>query len=36
MTLPIWRDKLAAEVAQAKANELAAKSKLRQDKLTWL
>jgi outer membrane protein TolC len=29
MTLPIWRDKLAAEVAQAKANELAAKSKLK-------
>jgi outer membrane protein TolC len=28
MTLPIWRDKLAAEVAQAKANELAAKSRL--------
>ena len=29
MTLPIWRDKLAAEVAQAKANELAAKSRLK-------
>jgi outer membrane protein, heavy metal efflux system len=29
MTLPIWRDKLAAEVAQARANELAAKSKLK-------
>ncbi len=29
MTLPIWRDKLAAEVAQAQANELAAKSRLR-------
>ena len=29
MTLPIWRDKLAAEVAQAKANEMAAKSKLK-------
>jgi len=28
MTLPIWRDKLAAEVAQAKANELAARSRL--------
>jgi outer membrane protein TolC len=28
VTLPIWRDKLAAEVAQAKANELAAKSRL--------
>jgi len=28
MTLPIWRDKLAAEVAQAKANELAAESRL--------
>jgi outer membrane protein TolC len=29
MTLPIWRDKLAAEVAQAQANELSAKSRLR-------
>ena len=29
MTLPIWRDKLAAEVAQAQANELAAKSRLK-------
>jgi outer membrane protein TolC len=29
MSLPIWRDKLAAEVAQAKANELAAKSRLK-------
>ena len=29
MTLPIWRDKIAAEVAQAKANELAAKSRLK-------
>ncbi len=29
MTLPIWRDKLAAEVAQARANGLAAKSKLK-------
>jgi outer membrane protein TolC len=28
MTLPIWRDKLAAEVAQAKATELAAQSRL--------
>jgi len=28
MTLPIWRDKLAAEVAQAQANELAAESRL--------
>lgn len=28
MTLPIWRDKLAAELAQAKANEMAAKSRL--------
>lgn len=27
MSLPIWRDKLAAEVAQAEANELAAKSR---------
>jgi outer membrane protein, heavy metal efflux system len=29
MTLPIWRDKLAAEVAQAQANELAARSRLQ-------
>jgi outer membrane protein TolC len=29
MTLPIWRDKLAAEAAQAKATEMAAKSKLK-------
>jgi len=29
MSLPIWRDKLAAEVAQAKANELAAESRLK-------
>jgi outer membrane protein, heavy metal efflux system len=29
MTLPVWRDKLAAEVAQAKANELAARSRLK-------
>ena len=29
MTLPIWRDKLAAEVAQARANEMAARSKLK-------
>jgi len=29
MTLPIWRDKLAAEIAQAKANELAARSRLK-------
>ena len=29
MTLPVWRDKLAAEIAQAKANELAAKSRLK-------
>ena len=29
MTFPIWRDKLAAEVAQAQANELAAKSRLK-------
>lgn len=27
MTLPIWRDKLAAEIAQAKANELAAQAR---------
>ena len=29
MTLPIWRDKIAAEIAQAQANELAAKSRLK-------
>jgi outer membrane protein, heavy metal efflux system len=29
VTLPIWRDKLVAEVAQARANELAAKSRLK-------
>jgi cobalt-zinc-cadmium efflux system outer membrane protein len=29
MTLPIWRDKTAAEIAQAKANDLAAKSRLK-------
>jgi len=29
MTLPIWRDKLAAELAQAQANELASKSRLK-------
>lgn len=29
MTLPIWRDKLAAEIAQAKANELAATTRLK-------
>lgn len=29
MTLPIWRDKLAAEVTLARANELAAKSRLK-------
>jgi outer membrane protein TolC len=29
MTLPLWRDKLAAEIAHAKANELAAKSRLK-------
>lgn len=29
MSLPIWRDKIAAEIAQAKANELAAKSRLK-------
>jgi len=29
MTLPVWRDKLAAEIAQAKSNELAAKSRLK-------
>ncbi len=29
MSLPIWRDKLAAELAQAKANEMAAKSRLK-------
>lgn len=29
VTLPLWRDKLAAEIAQAQANELAAKSRLK-------
>jgi outer membrane protein, heavy metal efflux system len=29
MTLPIWRDKIAAEIAGAKATELAAKSRLK-------
>ncbi len=29
MTLPIWRDKLAAEIAQARANDLAASSQLK-------
>ncbi len=29
MSLPIWRDKLAAELAQAQAGELAAKSRLK-------
>ena len=29
MTLPVWRDKLAAEVAQARANEMAAQSRLK-------
>ncbi|HXE42809.1 MAG TPA: TolC family protein, partial [Candidatus Baltobacteraceae bacterium] len=29
MTLPVWRDKIAAEIAQAKANDMAAKSKLK-------
>ena len=29
MTLPIWRDKIAAEIAQAQASELAAKSRLK-------
>ncbi|MGO8767111.1 MAG: TolC family protein [Limisphaerales bacterium] len=29
ITLPIWRDKLAAELAQAQVNELAAKSRLK-------
>lgn len=28
MTLPLWRDKTAAEIAQAKADELAAKARL--------
>ena len=28
MTLPVWRDKIAAEIAQAKANELAAQARL--------
>jgi outer membrane protein TolC len=29
MSLPLWRDKIAAEIAGAKANELAAKSRLK-------
>jgi cobalt-zinc-cadmium efflux system outer membrane protein len=29
VTLPIWRDKIAAETAQARANEMAAKSRLK-------
>jgi outer membrane protein, heavy metal efflux system len=29
MSVPIWRDKIAAEIGQAKANELAAKSRLK-------
>ena len=29
MSLPIWRDKIAAEIAQAKANDLAAQSRLK-------
>jgi len=29
MSLPIWRDKIAAEIARAKADELAAKSRLK-------
>ncbi|MGH7940417.1 MAG: TolC family protein [Limisphaerales bacterium] len=29
MSLPIWRDKIAAEIARAKANELTGKSKLK-------
>jgi cobalt-zinc-cadmium efflux system outer membrane protein len=33
MTLPIWRDKIAAEIAQAQANELAAKSRLKAGKI---
>ncbi len=33
MTLPIWRDKLTTEIAQAKANELAAKSRLKAEQI---
>ncbi|MGD0744674.1 MAG: TolC family protein [Verrucomicrobiota bacterium] len=29
MSLPVWRDKIAAEIAQARANEMAAKSRLK-------
>jgi len=29
MTLPVWRDKITAEIAQAQANDLAAKSRLK-------
>jgi outer membrane protein, heavy metal efflux system len=33
MTLPIWRDKLAAQVAQAKAQEMAARSRLSAEQI---
>ena len=33
MSLPIWRDKLAAEVAQAKAEELSARSRLSAEQI---
>ena len=33
MTLPIWRDKLAAEVAQAQAGELAARARLSAEQI---
>ncbi len=33
MTLPIWRDKIAAEMAQAKANELAARARLNAEQI---
>lgn len=33
MTLPIWRDKIAAEIAQARATEMAAKSRLKAEQI---
>lgn len=33
MTLPIWRDKLAAEVAQARAQQMAARSRLSAEQI---
>ncbi|HKI70021.1 MAG TPA: TolC family protein, partial [Verrucomicrobiae bacterium] len=33
MTLPIWRDKIAAEIAHAKANEMAARARLSAEQI---